>query len=77
MQPQLQLSGATAILSNAEDKIEISPFNAADMIQKQASLEEEEARELESGDDFVHIQVYDFQWKMRKIFLENLEGHLF
>lgn len=59
MQPQLQLSGATAVMeSNTEENLpEISPFPNVDMIQKQSSIEEEEARELESGDDFVHIQV--------------------
>lgn len=68
LQPELQLSGAHQDSSNIANLPNISPFAPSssavvlDDKPKMSSammIEEDEAKELESGDDFIHVMVTD------------------
>jgi len=68
LQPELQLSGAGQDSSNIANLPNISPFapsSSAVVLDDQPKMssammiDEDEAKELESGDDFIHVMVTD------------------
>jgi len=71
LQPELQLSGAGPDTSNAANLPNISPFApqsssiveadqpAMPKMSSAMMIDEDEAKELESGDDFIHVMVTD------------------
>jgi len=68
LQPELQLSGAGPDSSNIANLPNISPFapsSSAVVLDDQPKMssammiDEDEAKELESGDDFIHVMVTD------------------
>jgi len=67
LQPELQLSGAGQDSSNIANLPNISPFAPSSSVvlddqPKMSSammIDEDEAKELESGDDFIHVMVTD------------------
>jgi hypothetical protein len=59
LQPQLQLSGG-ASASTTNDLPTISPFSNIEVKKSNGSnitMDKDEAKELESGDDFIHVSV--------------------
>jgi len=70
LQPELQLSGAGPDTSNAANLPNISPFapgtslaepeqSSMPKMSSAMMIDEDEAKELESGDDFIHVMVTD------------------
>jgi len=71
LQPELQLSGAGPDTSNAANLPNISPFapNSSSIVEAEPAsmpkmssammIDEDESKELESGDDFIHVMVTD------------------
>ena len=70
MQPELQLSGNAATIPTSVPIASSMPSEAPSYSSIQAAnsslMEEDEIKELESGDDFIHVSVRK-NWSSRKI----------
>ena len=71
MQPELQLSGNAATIPTSVPVASSMPSEAPSYSSIQAAnsslMEEDEIKELESGDDFIHVSVRKKIWSSRKI----------
>ena len=74
MQPELQLSGNAATIPTSVPVASSMPSEAPSYSSIQAAnsslMEEDEIKELESGDDFIHVSVRiekKKNWSSRKI----------